>query len=170
MTIIGVCLGHRTTREAEHWLATVPPVPGLVACTHFVSGRVVVTLDGVDPAKLPLPAAAGAADTTRDAARVAEDEHRSRQSGRAVVYPGVEKLVGVMPVGDVLSASAIDKVVIMGRPEQPDADPAQLVDTRDFVRPQWIDGALTLVTTPAAGGRLAPFEVPNPTPCCADHA
>jgi hypothetical protein len=170
VTIIGVCLGHRTTREAEHWLATVPPVPGLVACTHFVSGEVVITLDGVDPATVPLPAAMRTPDTSSNAARVAEAEHRSRQSGRVVVYPGVEKLAGVMPVAEVLSASAIEKVVIMGRPGRPDADPAQLVDTRDFVRPQWIDGALTLVTTPAAGGRLAPFEVPNPTPCCGDHA
>ena len=57
----------------------------------------------------------------------------------------------------------------MGLPGRPEADPAQLVDTRDFVRPHWIDGVLTLVTMPAAGDRLAPFEVPNPTPCCADH-
>ena len=43
------------------------------------------------------------------------------------------------------------------------------VDTRDFVRPEWRDGVLTLVAMPAATG-LAPFEVANPTPCCADHS
>ena len=167
MTVVGVCLGHRTTREAEHWLATLPPVPGLVACTHFVSGRVVVTLEGADPTTLvAVPRPDG---IFGDAARLAETEHRSRRSGRAVLYPGVRDLVGLMPVADVLSRSAIDKVVIMGLPGRPDADPARLIDTRDFVRPQWSEGALTLVTMPASGDRLAPFEVPNPTPCCADH-
>jgi hypothetical protein len=48
--------------------------------------------------------------------------------------------------------------------------PATEILTRDFVRPQWLDGRLTLITTPAAGDRIAPFEVPNPTPCCADHS
>jgi hypothetical protein len=28
----------------------------------------------------------------------------------------------------------------------------------------------TLVAAPAPGGRIAPFEVPDPTPCCADHS
>jgi hypothetical protein len=169
MTVIGVCLGHRTTREAEHWLATVPPVPGLVACTHFVSGQVVVTLDGIDPARLPPPAVPRTDGTAGDDVRVAEAEHRSRRSGRAVRFPGVDDLVGLMPVAEILDRSAIDKVVTMGLPGRPEADPAQVVDTRDFVRPHWIDGVLTLVTMRAAGDRLAPFEVPNPTPCCADH-
>ncbi|MEU8390557.1 hypothetical protein [Micromonospora sp. NPDC048842] len=36
--IVGLSLGHRTVREAEHWLAEhVPPLdlPDLVACTHL---------------------------------------------------------------------------------------------------------------------------------------
>ena len=169
MTVIGVCLGHPTTREAEHWLAMVPPVPGLVACTHFVSGRVVVTLDGIDPAILPPPEEPRIDGASIDDVRVAEAQHRSRRSGRAVRYPGVDDLVGLMPVAEILSRSAIDRVVTMGLPGRPEADPKQLVDTRDFVRPHWIDGVLTLVTMRAAGDRLAPFEVPNPTPCCADH-
>ena len=175
MTVIGVCLGHRTTREAEHWLAMVPAVPGLVACTHFVSGRVVITLDGIDLAMLPPPeesrvdGASGDDGASRDDVRVAETQHRSRRSGRAVRYPGVDDLVGLMPVAEILSRSAIGKVVTMGLPGRPEADPAAQVDTRNFVRPHWIDGVLTLVTMRAAGDRLAPFEVPNPTPCCADH-
>jgi hypothetical protein len=28
---------------------------------------------------------------------------------------------------------------------------------------------MTLLAMPAPGGRIAPAEVPNPTPCCADH-
>ncbi|SDJ07944.1 hypothetical protein [Nonomuraea jiangxiensis] len=62
--------------------------------------------------------------------------------------------------------SAIGRVTQLGGP--PPADGTEL-DTRDFVRPRWQDGVLTLVTMPVAGGRVAPFEVPNPTPCCADH-
>ena len=47
MTVTGLDLGHRSTCEAEHWLANLPPVPGLVACTHLVHDgrpRVVLTL------------------------------------------------------------------------------------------------------------------------------
>ncbi|MFI7702616.1 hypothetical protein [Nonomuraea sp. NPDC049480] len=45
-----------------------------------------------------------------------------------------------------------------------------LVVTADHVRPVWRDGVMTLLAMPAAGGRITPAEVPNPTPCCADHA
>ncbi|HXA59679.1 MAG TPA: hypothetical protein VNW94_11005 [Streptosporangiaceae bacterium] len=43
------------------------------------------------------------------------------------------------------------------------------IDTRGHVRPEWQDGHLTLPTMPAGENLLAPFEVPNPTPCCAHH-
>lgn len=63
--------------------------------------------------------------------------------------------------------SAIGRITVVGGgPAAPDT----LVDTRDFVRPQWRDAVLTLMATPVAGGRIAPFELPHPTPCCADHA
>jgi hypothetical protein len=87
-------------------------------------------------------------------------------TGRAVLYPGVELLVGTLSVGEVLELSAIDRVEVLGGG---DADPATLIDTGDFVRPQWRAGVLILTTTPAAGGRLVPFESRNPTPCCAAH-
>jgi hypothetical protein len=45
-----------------------------------------------------------------------------------------------------------------------------LLDTRDHVRPEWQAGELVLAVTPVHNGLFAPFEVPNPTPCCADHA
>jgi hypothetical protein len=92
--------------------------------------------------------------------------HEGRSSGRAVLYPGVELLVGTLSVAEVLALSAIEKVEILGGGP---ADPAALIDTGDFVRPQWRSGALTLTTTPAAGGRLVPFETRHPTPCCAAH-
>jgi hypothetical protein len=95
-------------------------------------------------------------------------DHTTRRGGRAVRYPGVEHLTGTLTVADLLARSAIHTITLIGgdgtRPA-PDA----LVDTRDFVRPQWSDGVLTLVATPAPGGRITPFEVPNPTPWCAAH-
>jgi hypothetical protein len=72
-----------------------------------------------------------------------------------------------MTVSELLQISAIERVQVLGSPSSPSPD--TLVETSDHVRPQWIDGALTLVTTPARHDRIAPFEVPNPTPCCADH-
>ncbi|HYN95169.1 MAG TPA: hypothetical protein VES42_15075, partial [Pilimelia sp.] len=82
-------------------------------------------------------------------------------------YPGRDRLVGELTVAELLSASAIDRVEVLGgSPPAPDT----VLVTRDFVRPQWRTGALVLTATPAGGGRIAPFEVRNPTPCCADHA
>ncbi len=107
----------------------------------------------------PPSLAAGAAFTAGELA--------ARSTGRAVVFPGVDALVGTLTVREVLARSAVDEIVVVGGP------PATLddaVDTRDFVRPEWRDGRLVLAVTPAGGGVLAPFEVPNPTACCADHA
>ncbi len=73
----------------------------------------------------------------------------------------------MLPVGELLAVSAIDRVVVLaGHPP----DPATLIDTRGFVRPLWQDGRLTLHTVHAANGMLAPFEVENPAPCCAEHS
>jgi hypothetical protein len=66
-------------------------------------------------------------------------DHTTRRGGRAVRYPGVEHLTGTPTVADLLARSAIHTITLIGgdgtRPA-PDA----LVDTRDFVRPQWSDG------------------------------
>jgi hypothetical protein len=105
-------------------------------------------------------------DVLEPAAVAAAAEHEARRSGRAVVYPGVERLVGVLSVAELLAVSAIERVQVLGGSS---ADPQTLVETGGHVRPQWMNGVLTLVATPAAGGRIAPFEVPDPTPCCADH-
>ncbi|GAA5084438.1 hypothetical protein HNP84_002023 [Thermocatellispora tengchongensis] len=166
--MIGLSLGHRTEREAEHWLREIVPpsgLPGLVACTHLVQApypHVAISLAVAEPPPgLPAPA-----PELRDAAGRAAAEHAARRSGRAVLYPGVERLTGTLTVGEVLAVSAIERVTQLGGPPPgPDVE----VETRDFVRPLWHDGLLTLVTVPVAGGRVAPFEVPDPTPCCADH-
>ncbi|MEV5729051.1 MULTISPECIES: hypothetical protein [Streptomyces] len=87
--------------------------------------------------------------------------------GRAVLFPGADGLTGTLTVAELLSRSAIDRVSVLGAGGSP--DPETPLVTRDHVRPQWQRGELVLTVMPAAGGRLTPFEVPDPTPCCADH-
>jgi hypothetical protein len=165
MTIIGLDLGHSTTVAAEHWLASLPPVPGLVACTHFGAGRVLITLDGIDPAQLPPATTVATGGPAAEAVRA----HAERTGGRAVRYPGVERMIGTRRVDKVLGDSAIERILILGLPERTDPPGDALLDTRSFVRPQWADGRLTLFAMPTPDGHIAPFEVPDPTPCCADH-
>ncbi|HEV7658155.1 MAG TPA: hypothetical protein VGP36_25940 [Mycobacteriales bacterium] len=87
--------------------------------------------------------------------------------GRAVRFPGVELLTGTVPVQDVLDRTAVEEVrVLAGGTLPPDA----LLHTRDFCRPIYQDGRLVLLVLPAGPHAVAPFEVPNPTPCCAVHA
>jgi len=88
-------------------------------------------------------------------------------AGRAVLYPGAAAVTATLTVAQLLTRSAIDRVTVLGAPGPP--APGTLLVTRDHVRPQWRDGELVLTTMPAAGGVLVPFEVPEPTPCCADH-
>jgi hypothetical protein len=182
--VIGFSAGHRTEREAEHWLReSVLPLglPGLFACTHLVRTpypHVAVSLETEDesvPVRTPYPQVAGEGEVVglpvtapelAGAAAHAAAERAARRSGRAVLYPGVEHLVGTLTVGEVVALSAIERVTGLGGP--PPAAGTRL-ETRDFVRPHWQDGVLTLVTMPVAGGAVAPFEVPDPTPCCADH-
>ncbi|MEU6207760.1 hypothetical protein ABZ814_29735 [Micromonospora musae] len=167
--ILGLSLGHRTVREAEHWLAMhVTPLglPDLVACTHLVTApypHVALSVAAATDRLTELP------DTPlelREAAERAAAEHTARRSGRAVRYPGVDRMVGTLTVGEMLAGSAIERVVVLGSAT---AEPDLPLDTRDFVRPEWRNGELVLVAMPHHTGGLAPFEVPNPTPCCADH-
>lgn len=173
--VVGVSLGHRTDQEAERWLHELLrplDIADLVACTHLVRepyphvaiSLAVPALSWPSPellAVLPQPV-----PELVDAAEHVATEHRDRRSGRAFRYPGVDRLTGVRTVADLLASSAVDEVIVLGGAP---ADPETLVQTRDFVRPQWRNGALALIVTPAGAGRVAPFEVPNPTPCCADH-
>ncbi|MET9898807.1 hypothetical protein [Streptomyces sp. NPDC006446] len=94
-------------------------------------------------------------------------EHTARTGGRAVLYPGAEALTGTVTVTRLLEVSAVDRIAVLGAPEGVPTE-RRLV-TRDHVRPEWRDGRLVLAAMPAAGGTLVPFEVPDPTPCCADH-
>jgi hypothetical protein len=163
--IQGLDLGHADVTEAEHWLretaAGLGPCADLFACTHLVHGERPRVALSVSVALTPAVAV-----DPEVAARVAV-LHESRQGGRAVIYPGVAALTGTLPVADVLALSAIEEVRLLGGSPLPHAE--TLLETRDFVRPQWQNGRLVLMAMPAPGGRIAPFEVPNPTPCCAFH-
>jgi hypothetical protein len=112
-------------------------VGGRPAFTYFEGGQVHVGYDGTPP-----------------------------EGARAVLFPGSEKLTGVLAVSAVLAGSAIDKVVILGGL---DAVPEMLIDTGGFVRPIWRGGVLTLVTQFGRGGVLTPFESADQRPCCQDH-
>ncbi|GAB2609471.1 hypothetical protein GCM10027168_48070 [Streptomyces capparidis] len=167
--------------------------PGTVGCTHPVP------VDGVPAIALSFALPTGAADGPGAAARLREQlsalgqdgpgaalgdwRHgpdplaraaagaaaagAARHGGRAVLFPGAERLTGTVRVAEVLAQSAVEEVTVLGSPGPPDEGTE--VVTRDHVRPVWHHGRLRLPLVPAAGGRLTPFEVPDPTPCCADH-
>ncbi|WP_433226506.1 hypothetical protein [Microtetraspora malaysiensis] len=185
--ILGVDSGSRTVAEAERLLHSVVEALGLpsgvIGCTHFVRTGALphvacsVTLEGdaggdADLSLLPegVSVALGEHRTGPDAdgAALAAAEHAAGRSGRIVLFPGRDELTGTLAVGEIIARSAVERVVVLAQVEEPDADTA--VVTNDHVRPEWRDGVLTLVTMPASGGRLTPAEIPNPTPCCADHA
>jgi hypothetical protein len=168
--ITAISLGHATTVEAEHWLSAFLESYGepddLVACTHFAKAPHPHVAVSLAAAGLPAALLPATAPGYAEAAGKAAVAHAARRSGRAVRYPGVDKLTGTLTVADLLAHSGIEQVILLGG--APPA-PETLVDTRDFVRPEWRDGRLTLIAAPAGPGRIAPFEVPDPTRCCADH-
>jgi hypothetical protein len=184
--VLGVDAGSGTLREADHLLFDLVRRFGLpeavTGCTHLIragSPHIAVSLSipaearaAVDLAALPegVSAVLGAerrestAELVDGATRAIAQHNRT---GRAVIFRGSSRLTGTITVRTILDESIIDRVaVLMGDDPTPDV----LVDTRDHVRPEWQDGRLTLLTMPAGDGLIAPYEVPNPTPCCADHA
>ncbi|MFE9609626.1 hypothetical protein [Streptomyces sp. NPDC006012] len=196
-SVIGVDAGTVSLREADHLvhrLADGLRLPdGTVACTHLVrtadrrGTTVSFALPDETAAQTVWQRLTGLADPDpglgavlgdrthgpAPAARTAQPgaaEHVRRSGGRAVLYPGADRLTGTVTLADLLATSAIERVVVVGSPFAAEPDPRTPVVTQDHVRPEWRDGRLTLALVPAAGGTLAPFEVPNPTPCCADHS
>ncbi|GAA1513545.1 hypothetical protein GCM10009677_53270 [Sphaerisporangium rubeum] len=183
--ILGLDTGTRTLTEAEHLLHDLVKALGLgedtVACTHFVRtgdgpphvacSLTVPHLPG--PAALPDGAgtASGAGRTgpedLAEGAALAAIAHATGTGGRLVLFPGHGALTGTLGVAEIMARSGIERVVVLAHTGDPAPDTP--VVTRDFVRPQWCDGKIVLLTMPAADGRLMPAEVPDPTPCCADH-
>ncbi|MGW2548820.1 hypothetical protein [Streptomyces sp. NPDC001635] len=196
-SVLGVDAGTATLREADHLIHDLVErldLPGdTIACTHLI--RTAERRGTAVSFALPDPEAAEAAFALLSgategmdlgaalgerahgravavrAAVLAAAEHTARQGGRAVVFPGADRLTGTVTVADVLALTSVERVTVLGTPSGGQGpEPALPVQTRDHVRPEWREGALTLVLVPAAGGTLAPFEVPNPTPCCATHS
>ncbi|WP_322753253.1 hypothetical protein [Frankia sp. Cas3] len=196
MTVVGVDTDIRSLSEIDHlvldlWRRIGPPADAY-ACTHIVRvgvphfavsltlppGLVDTAVDGV---RSVLPAAAVAVvepgtptpalgtDNPDPAtgAMLAACDAAARTGGRAVRFPGVERLVGDVPVSSVLAGTAIDRFAVLGGGELPEA---AVLRTRDFVRPEWRGEELVLAVGATGPGLVAPFEVPNPTPCCAYHA
>ncbi|WP_030380535.1 MULTISPECIES: hypothetical protein [unclassified Streptomyces] len=194
-TVIGVDAGSAPLREADHLIhdlaAGLALPPTTVACTHPVrTGRrphLATTFALPDEAtaravwhRLVAHLASAAPETgaayaelrhgpeeLAEAAAGAAREHAHRESGRAVLYPGADAVTGTVTLEHLLTHTAIEQATVLGTPEPP--APTAEIETRAHVRPTWHTGHLTLALTPAPAGRLAPFEVPNPTPCCADH-
>ncbi|MFF5896647.1 hypothetical protein ACFY8O_12055 [Streptomyces argenteolus] len=166
---IGIDTALTGLREADRLLQDLAAGLGLTedvfGCTHLVR-------DGGRP-RVALSLGAGSEAVVEGAgARLADQGYEVReglwdQAGRAVLYPGAGALTGTLTVAELVSRSAIRRVRVLGSADPP--DPATLLVTREFVRPHWSDGELVLAAMPAAGGTLVPFEVPDPTPCCADH-
>ncbi|MEV0469763.1 hypothetical protein [Streptomyces prunicolor] len=185
--VIGVDAGTTTLREADHLIrdltTTLGLPPGTVACTHLIrtEGRRGTAVSFALPEegsaeevwqRLTATEMGAALDDRRhgpsEAAALAAAEHAARRSGRAVLYAGVERLTGTVTVADLLESTAIDQLTVVGAPLTT-TDPTTPILTQDHVRPEWREGRLVLALVPAVGNTLAPFEVPNPTPCCADH-
>ncbi|MEV5532311.1 hypothetical protein [Streptomyces prunicolor] len=186
--VIGVDAGTTTLREADHLIrdltTTLGLPPGTVACTHLIrtEGRRGTAVSLALPEKgsaeevwqrLTATEMGAALDDRRhgpaEAAAAAAAEHTARRSGRAVLFPGSDQLTGTVTVAEILQLTAIDGVFVVGATSGETPDPVTPVHTRDHVRPEWREGQLILALVPAAANTLAPFEVPNPTPCCADH-
>jgi hypothetical protein len=188
VAVLGVDAGSGSVREADHLLAELADGLGLpegfVGCTHLIrtslphvavslavpappstSGFFQVVREIVGDVGLALGSHPAGPARLAEGAALAVSEHV--RSGRAVRFPGIERLTGRLTVRDILEGTAIDRVLVLMAKEPP---LEALVDTRDHVRPEWRDGRLTLLTMPAGPGLFAPYEVPNPTPCCADHA
>jgi hypothetical protein len=172
--VIGVDAGTTGLRDADHLVRELAaevdlPEDGF-GCTHLTRAdgrpRITVSFTVTAPeaaerlARLSRYAGSGAA-------RAAAAEARARTAGRAVLFPGVRDLADQVTVGELLAGTAIEEVTVLGSPGTPDA--GQRLVTRGHIRPEWRGGRLVLAAMPAAGGVLAPFEVPDPTPCCADH-
>ena len=180
--VMGVDVGSPTVAAADTAAAAVVAAlqaagleRGAVVATHLTRlGGPHATLSVELPAPASaqvlaeLLAAALPEGEQTEAALAGAAAHAARTGGRAVHFPGLELLVGRLPVHEVLACSAIEDVRVLGVAEPP--DPETVLLTRDHVRPLYRGGRLVLPADRAAGGTLVPFEHPSPKPCCADHA
>ncbi|MCK9896702.1 hypothetical protein [Frankia sp. AgB32] len=151
-------------RDPQSW-GRVARLAGDLAAASLRAARPEALVGLVDlgaPLAGPVGVAAGAerigpAALADGAARAVAD-HAGRHGGRAVVYPGVGRLRGTVPVETVLGQTAVGRVVASAGQAAPRR--SDLLRTRDHVRPVWRDGVLTLHTAAERGRVFAPAEVP----------
>ncbi len=76
-------------------------------------------------------------------------------SGRIAVFPGEQRLRGVMSVAEVVAASGIDRVADVSGSV---LDDSVLIDTMGFVRPRWRAHRMVLQIQRGPDGLAIPFE------------
>ncbi|MCW2599280.1 MAG: hypothetical protein JWM02_1109 [Frankiales bacterium] len=188
-TLVAIDAGTQDRDGSEHLLRAAVDTstsPVLLACTHFVDApsqhwAMTLLLEGdVPDGGITAPELADASvvvvqgdDSTRHqgpatwrAGAQAAAEQWLAGSGRAVVFDGWDRLGATVAVDDVPTLSAIEQVVgVAGTPTA-----GRVLHTRGHVRPERVGGRLLLHVRPFLDeGSVAPFEVPNPTPCCVAH-
>jgi hypothetical protein len=166
-TLVALDGGWATTKEAEHAAHEVARHAGLPvaeACTHFLAdpNRVAVTLrlsGPVDAAALP-------GHWSGPAAEAVVGAHWRRRSGRAFEFRGMLDAPRRCTVAELIDATAVNAVLVLGGGAAP---PEADIDTQEFLRPTYVDGALVLRVQPGRGGVLVPFEQEDQGPCCGGH-
>jgi hypothetical protein len=190
-TWIGLDRGDPDVAAAEHLATEIAETFGLtvsVACTHLVKapfGHVAASLEVAGAlSEAEQAALLGELAARRIAVSIDADDlqfagpdefisgaldsgaaHHDATSGRAFRFPGEVELRGRLSVDEILAESAVRRVEDLSGA----IDQVTLVETRDHVRPQYLMGALTLLTTPRSDGCVQPFESPTPHECCGEH-
>ncbi len=183
--VVGLDAGSTSRDQIEHLIsrAMAQLSDPVMACTHIVQKpsphwAASIRSAGASPAAAELSAALDGAAVCvlagggcvaglaagHEGAELAATELLAGRAGRAVVFEGHDRLPDVVAVDELPGLCAIDEIVgLAGTPVA-----GRLLHTRGFVRPELVDGRLVLLVRPY-GDDLAPFEVPEPTPCCAAH-
>lgn len=97
----------------------------------------------------------------QDTALAAASEHRTRRSGRAAYFPGIDRLTGGLPVRDVLAWSSIERVSVL---TGPDADPDAVLQTRNFLRPRGTTASWSSRSRKAPTAHWCPSKCPTQPP------
>lgn len=101
----------------------------------------------------------------RAGARAVIAAHATGTGGRAIRFLGQDQLRGDVRVDWLVAGSAIAEVQVLGTALAEDA----ILETRDYLRPQYVAGSLTLIVTPLDDGRVQPFELEHAHQCCDGH-
>lgn len=91
--------------------------------------------------------------------------HATGTGGRAIRFVGQDQLRGALQIDQVTSRSAISEVQVLGGALAEGA----ILETNDYLRPQYAAGSLTLIVTPLDDGRVQPFELEHAHQCCDGH-